>query len=142
MMQRKTQQRDAIRKVFEVAGRPLSHAEVLDAAKEHSPTLGIATVYRTVKSLLEEGWLQPVDVPGEAARYELKGLPHHHHFLCRKCGKVYDLKSCPGKIDMMAPKGFQVQAHELTLVGICPECNGFAAYPGIRSHGHSHSHSH
>lgn len=124
MMQRNTNQRTAIREVFSASGRPLSHAEVLDEAKKLSPNLGIATVYRTVKSLLEEGFLQVVEVPGETARYELRGLPHHHHFHCRVCGRVYDLHTCPGRIDTLAPAGYRVESHELTLIGVCPKCGG------------------
>ena len=63
-MERDTQQRRAIRSAIEQADRPLSPREVLDASKTLSPGLGIATVYRTLKSWLESGWLQQVDLPG------------------------------------------------------------------------------
>lgn len=121
-MQRKTTQREAIREAFTKAGRPLGPDEVFKAAKKRGSTLGIATVYRAINDLLAEGWLQSVQIPGEPARYELRGLPHHHHFHCKKCGKVYDLKSCPGKLESLAPKGFVVETHELTLTGICADC--------------------
>jgi len=40
----------------------------------------IATVYRTIKDLLGEGWLAQVDLPGQASRYEVaESAAHHHH---------------------------------------------------------------
>src|SRR5579875_1103023 len=88
---RNTRQKTAIREAFAEADRPLSPEEVLRSAQQHHPGVGIATVYRNIRTLVEEGWLQPVEVPGDAARYELAGKKHHHHFQCNECGKLYDL---------------------------------------------------
>jgi Fur family ferric uptake transcriptional regulator len=54
-MERNTRQRSAIRDAIAVADRPLLPQEVLDAAQPASPGLGIATVYRNLKALLDEG---------------------------------------------------------------------------------------
>src|SRR6185436_16259908 len=75
MMKRDTQQRRAIRRTIEDNGRPLSPKEVLDSARGHCPGLGIATVYRTIKALAEEGSLAQVDLPGEPPRYEARQAP-------------------------------------------------------------------
>lgn len=88
MAKRNTNQRKAIRDVFTATDRPLSTQEVLDAAQTHKPGLGIATVYRTIKLLLNEGWLSTVRLPGESPRYEIAGKPHHHHFYCNACGRL------------------------------------------------------
>lgn len=47
--------------------------EVLDEARGNVPNMGIATVYRTVKALVEEGWLSPVEMLGQPQRYERAG---------------------------------------------------------------------
>jgi Fur family ferric uptake transcriptional regulator len=47
---------------------------------------------------------------------------HHHHFQCTNCQRVFDVHACPGDIDHMAPKGFSVERHELTLYGRCADC--------------------
>ena len=122
MAERKTQQRDAIRQVLEVADRPLSPQEVLRSAKRRSPGLGIATVYRALKTLSDEGFLVPVDLPGEASRFELAGKKHHHHFHCRDCGRAFDLEGCVPAVQKLAPKGFQVEDHEVVLYGLCAAC--------------------
>lgn len=122
MAERKTQQRDAIREVLAEADRPLSPQEVLKSAKRRSPGLGIATVYRALKSLSDEGFLVPVDLPGEASRFELAGKKHHHHFHCRDCGRAFDLEGCVPTVQRLAPKGFRVEDHEVVLYGLCAAC--------------------
>ena len=81
-MERNTVQRRAIHKVLEQTGRPMGPPEIYEAAREHAPGLGIATVYRTIKRLLDDGFLSQVELPGEAPRYEMAGKGHHHHFRC------------------------------------------------------------
>ena len=132
-MERDTRQRRAIRRVLEKSGNPLSTREVLVAAHRHAPTLGVATVYRNLKALVEEGWLKAVELPGEPTRYEPAGLSHHHHFRCRGCARIFDLvgnrkggrKGCqpPGA---RAPKGFVVESHEILVYGRCASCAGAA----------------
>lgn len=121
-MDRNTSQRRAIRKVFESAGRPLSPHEVRQAAGTEARGIGMATIYRTLKMLMEERWLVAVDLPGEPARYEQSGKPHHHHFHCRACGRVYEVEGCPGNLRSMTPRGFKLERHEVLLYGVCSVC--------------------
>ena len=120
---RKTKQRDAIQQVFQDCDRPLSPDEVHALAGDHIPGIGIATVYRNLKSLVEHGILKTVEIPGSAARYELADLEHHHHFQCNDCDKVFDIPGCPGNLQKMTPPGFEVTAHSITLYGKCPDCD-------------------
>jgi Fur family transcriptional regulator, ferric uptake regulator len=119
---RNTQQRHAILNVFNVNKRPLSSSEVLEMSQQTVAQLGIATVYRNLKSMVQEGVLQTVTLPNEAPRYELAHLHHHHHFQCKKCDKVFDVHGCLKGIDALAPAGFKVDSHDITLYGTCSEC--------------------
>ena len=119
---RNTRQKQAIREAFIEADRPLSPEEALTAAQRHYETLGIATVYRNIKSLLAEGWLDPVSLPGQSTRYEVAGKAHHHHFHCRKCGRMFELGDCAGTVLPKPPRGFRVAGHELLLYGNCARC--------------------
>lgn len=122
-MDRSTRQRDAIRALFTPEGRPLSPKEIQEKADTEAPGVSLATVYRTVKALEELGEIVKVELPGEAARYELAGKGHHHHFQCRSCGKAFEIHGCPGGLAALAPAGFKVDSHEITLFGLCAKCN-------------------
>lgn len=121
-MERNTKQRDAIREVFERIARPLGPNEVLEAGRSQVAGLGIATVYRTINSLVESGWLVPVELPGEPPRYERAGAAHHHHFRCRACTRVFEIPGCPGDLSELTPAGFTLEAHEVVLYGLCARC--------------------
>jgi Fur family ferric uptake transcriptional regulator len=120
---RDTRQRRAIRAAFLGTDRPLDPAEVLKLAGIGHTGLGIATVYRNIKMLLDEGWLIAVELPGEITHYELAGKEHHHHFHCRTCGKVFELNACLPNVQKLAPQGFQVAGHDLLLYGACHDCS-------------------
>ena len=120
--ERNTRQRDAIKLALVHARRPLSTQEILEAANLQVSGVGIATVYRNVKTFLQAGEITSVSLPGDSPRYEVAGHAHHHHFHCRSCDRVFDVHHCPGNLQDMAPQGFRVDSHELTLYGICADC--------------------
>ncbi len=120
-MARKTQQRAAIRKALEAADRPLSAVEVLAAAQEHVPGLGIATVYRNLKTLVDEGWLKTVELPGDPNRYELAERQTNHYFRCRETQKVYRLRIDLPDMSPFIPKGATLESHMVLLEGVGPK---------------------
>jgi len=121
-MERNTRQRTAIRDAVIRAGRPLLPQEVLDAAQADAPGLSMATVYRNLRAMQDEGELHAVMLPGENPRFEPAGGGHHHHFQCLQCQRVFEVDACPGDLSALAPPGFTVEDHDLTLYGRCNEC--------------------
>jgi Fur family ferric uptake transcriptional regulator len=119
---RTTKQRNAVRVTLEAADRPLLAQEVLERAKLEVPGLGIATVYRSLKAMIEDGTLLQVLLPGENPRYEVVGKGHHHHFHCLSCGRVFDVHACPKNLDSVTPRGFTLERHDLTLYWRCSSC--------------------
>lgn len=122
--QRHTMQRDAILNVIMNADGPLTVNEIHTEARRTSPNMGIATVYRTIKLLLDASQIQPVKLPDGETRYEPTDLDHHCHFQCELCGHVVNLEVClvkPTPTDGMF-SDYQVASHKLTLFGVCPEC--------------------
>jgi Fur family ferric uptake transcriptional regulator len=120
---RRTEQKHAIAAVVAAAGRPLTAQEVLDAAQSQVPSLGLATVYRNLKSLTQDGKLHPVKLPDEPVRYEPAHLHHHHHFQCTTCNRVFDVDGCAlGLAAKGVPEGFRVTSHEVTFYGLCADC--------------------
>lgn len=122
--QRQTRQRALVYEVISRARGPLTVPEIHAAVLGAMPQTGIATIYRTVKLLLEAEWIKTVTLPSGETRYESAQLKHHHHFQCRACGQVFDINHCPVRLPQGAelPGGFILQDHEITLYGTCPHC--------------------
>ena len=119
---RKTRQRAAIDSALRKARRPLSPRELLEATRSSVRAIGLATVYRTLKLLVAEGTVHPINLQGETPRYEASSLAQHHHFQCTSCHRVYDVPGCPGNLRRLAPRGFTVEHHDVTLYGRCSDC--------------------
>ncbi|RQD67340.1 MAG: transcriptional repressor [Desulfonatronovibrio sp. MSAO_Bac4] len=121
-MKQKTRQRLAIVDCLNNADGPMTPQEIHELAQKAVLGLGIATVYRNLKLLVTEGKIRELIFPGEGARYELAGLGHHHHFLCRDCDRVFCIQGCPGGFNEMIPNGFVLEEHEIVLYGKCQYC--------------------
>ncbi|MCC6774019.1 MAG: transcriptional repressor [Gemmatimonadaceae bacterium] len=120
---RATRQRLAVRRALELSRTPLRAQDVHAQATATAPGIGLATVYRALKSLIQSGDVVPVELPGDTPRYELAHHDHHHHFSCRACGQVFEVEGCPGDLATLAPQGFAVDGHELVLYGRCAGCS-------------------
>ena len=121
-MQRKTKQREAIQQVFSECNRPLRAEEVHLYAHKKVASLGIATVYRNLRKLVENGELEEISIPEVGTLYERSGKGHRHYFYCRICNKLMDLSGCPVKGRRLAPQGYKVERHEVFLYGVCEPC--------------------
>ncbi|MDQ3460307.1 MAG: transcriptional repressor [Deinococcota bacterium] len=125
-MRRQTNQRRAIMSTLEHAPGPLTPQEILQEAGKIQASLGLATVYRNLSSMVESGDLIEVHLPNESTRYEPAGRGHHHHFRCESCRGVFELDaSCPVAVleGVTLPGGYMVHRHDLTLYGLCPSCS-------------------
>jgi Fur family ferric uptake transcriptional regulator len=123
-MERSTRQRQAVRRAFLKTVHPMTPSEVWEAARRQVPRLGIATVYRALKALCAEGWLVPLELPGEQVTYYERAQKHHHHFVCRACQRLFRVDGCPTNLEELTPEGFQVEDHEFLLYGTCAACRG------------------
>ena len=130
-MERNTRQRQAVLAAIEQAGRALAPGEILALAQASVASLNLSTIYRHLGALQDEARIVKVLLPGQAARFEAAcgagahdSAHHHHHFHCDDCDRVYALHACPGPMQELAPAGFVVSAHEITLRGRCATCSG------------------
>jgi len=84
------------------------------------PSLSRATVYNTINLFVDKKIVVPVQVDGSEARYDLAD-PHHAHFHCVSCQKIYDIPS--EGFGVPEPlKNFEVQEAQLHYKGLCPNC--------------------
>jgi Fur family ferric uptake transcriptional regulator len=151
-MERQTRQRAAILQALQESGRSLSPVEIQGLAQRGVPGLSLSTVYRQIKGLQQAGEIATVELPGQPDRYELplatlapcppdchaEGAHHHdahghvahgsaeerhrHHFHCTACDEVTPIEACPGGIESIAPVGWRVERHDITLHGRCGKC--------------------
>ena len=89
--------------------------------------VGLASVYRVLDALFEQGLVQRVDVGDGVARFEpvRDGLGHHHHFVCDGCGKVEAFEDPRLELAISAVEertGYDVVAHDVVLRGACLDC--------------------
>jgi Fur family ferric uptake transcriptional regulator len=107
------------------ANRPLAIHDIIDESKKG---LNQATVYRSLESLLEAGIVRRVDMQHAHAHYELaEGAAHHHHLICKHCGRVEDVENCDvsaiEKTVLKRSKSFaSIQTHSLEFFGLCTKC--------------------
>jgi Fur family ferric uptake transcriptional regulator len=119
--------RAAVVEALDRRGGCLDADELVETLRSEGASVGLASVYRALSLLSELGVLQRVAVAGGSARYELVGPggDHHHHLVCDDCGatKPFEddaLERAIGRISKRAD--YTVQAHDVTLHGICPDC--------------------
>jgi Fur family transcriptional regulator, ferric uptake regulator len=127
-MGRNTKQGAAVLSVLKASGRALTPSEICELAQTSAPGLNLTTVYRRLKSGLSSGEVVRVELPGQVTRFEsspssaMSAPEHHHHFHCNTCDRVYPIQGCPGSMKNLAPRGFKVEGHEITLKGRCSSC--------------------
>lgn len=128
-MERLTRQRNAVLNALVTSHQTLTPQDICARAQQAVPRLSLSTVYRQMRQLLESGEAVRVDLPGQPTRYEAicemahgSADHHHHHFHCDSCDRVYPIHACPGHMEDLVPRGFQVKRHDLTLHGRCVEC--------------------
>ncbi|MEF2678972.1 MAG: transcriptional repressor, partial [Bilophila wadsworthia] len=84
---RNTPQRQQIMEVFFNESGHLTTEEIYDRVRKEDPSLGQATVYRTMKLLCEAGLAREVRFGDGLARYEHAADAHHDHLICENCGR-------------------------------------------------------
>jgi Fur family ferric uptake transcriptional regulator len=114
---RDTKQRHAIKRALDSAGRPLGPKEILDLASKEVPNLGIATVYRNIKTMVEKGELDTVDLPGQAPRYQPPSDRVPHLFIDEKNDSVYNIEPNLDGFDLQLPENFEIERFQIIAYG-------------------------
>ncbi len=119
---RHTAQKQLVLDIFRSTKRPLMAREVYNLARQERSRIGIATIYRAIRRMVNDKLLRPVTIPGETVYYEMSDADHHHYFHCCACQKVYVVPGCPGSMQALTPQGFKLERHDLVLHGRCENC--------------------
>jgi Fe2+ or Zn2+ uptake regulation protein len=101
-----------------------SAAEIRDEVLERYPAIDSATVYRTLETLEENGLAVRV-VTGEKLVQWAHMTNAHHHMVCRRCGRIFELDHAPiSRLaeDISTAYGHHVDTRHIVLHGLCVEC--------------------
>lgn len=134
-----TAQRDAIVDHFFRTTEHVSIDDLLARVRKKHPKVGYATVYRTLKLLVDAGLAVERQFGDGQARFEVVG-DHHDHLICTSCGFILEFEDAEieAQQERIAEKlgGFVVLRHRHELYGLCPKAqghvNGFCPNPARR----------
>ncbi len=92
--------------------------------QEKDPKISLATLYRNLNQLVENGIIKKIDGFYDSAHFD-HNTHEHYHFMCRKCKRVFDIPSevAPDLIRKTeASTGFLIENHDIIFSGICKDC--------------------
>lgn len=123
---RKTWQQSAVREALHEAGGFVSAQQLHADLKQSGSVIGLATVYRTLSSLVETDEADTLLSPtGESLYSACEIVGHHHHIICRSCGKAEEIASDlieEWSKRVASEHGFTDPTHEIDIFGICANC--------------------
>jgi Fe2+ or Zn2+ uptake regulation protein len=120
---RVTRQRRAVYESLIDSDRHPTAEQVFAAVKDREPRISLATVYKSLDSLVAAGLVQKYITEG-SARYEAR-CDEHYHAHCELCGFVIDINPRPEVQRLLvevAPDGFRAERTLIELRGVCHEC--------------------
>ena len=94
MQLRRSKQRDLICAVLKSTCSHPTAEWIYERAREKDPTISLGTVYRNLKILCDMGQAIALETADKRVHYD-GCVNNHRHFICNKCGKIYDLQQMP-----------------------------------------------
>ncbi|MCL4489248.1 MAG: transcriptional repressor [Chloroflexi bacterium] len=122
---RLTPQREMILTVICESDGHLTAEEILTRARERYPYLNKSAVYRTVELLTRLNLVNQIDFGEGRIEYEIHAHPHHHHLLCRKCGRRTEVDEHVFhslEKSLLSEYGFEADLDHFAIFGTCKKC--------------------
>ena len=123
---KQTQQRESILKVFLQAKRHLTVEELHDLVRKQNRSIGLTTIYRTMKLFCECNLARANHFEEGRVRYEQQfKTAHHDHMICLECGETLEFVN--QQIERLQEKaaaqfGFEMIDHRMEIFGYCKRC--------------------
>lgn len=121
--QRFTEQRAAVYRYLAGTDTHPTADEVLVAVRRELPTISLATVYKSLETLVGCGLAVKLNYTDDSSRYDGRTDPHHHA-RCVACGCVVDI---PGELPKRELDALRDRAHGFTVTGYRFELSGYCA---------------
>ncbi len=131
MVQRNTWQRERVREALSDAPGFVSAQSLHAMLRDENTGIGLATVYRALAGLAAQGQADSLQSPdGEALYRACSTSGHHHHLICRSCGKTVEIEA--SDVEQWARRtaerhGFSEAEHIVDIFGLCADCGAAQA---------------
>ena len=122
-MRKASRQRTAVSTYLARQGAFCSAQDIHAALRTQGEPVGLATVYRALQAMVEEGEVDALRTDDGECVYRRCGTQHHHHLVCRECGGTVEVEdpALEGWAAQVADQhGFRDVSHTLEIYGTCP----------------------
>ena len=118
----RTKQRQLILEAVKESATHPTADELFQQIRTRLPTISLATVYRNLNLLAEDGVIRKIAMPGMPDRFD-RNMETHDHLWCERCGRVFDF-TLPQAIDRQIEEvsGMEVRQYTLVAQGRCAAC--------------------
>lgn len=122
---RATKQRAAVSRLLSEVDDFRSAQDLHEQLRRRGEGIGLTTVYRTLQTLADAGEIDVLRTESGEAIYRRCSTEHHHHLVCRHCGRTVEVADPP--VEQWAERiasehGFSNVGHTVEIIGVCPEC--------------------
>lgn len=120
-----TLQRKLVLDVFLQQSGHVPIDDIYDRVREEDPTIGIATIYRTMKLLVESGLAEVHSFNNKTTYERLYQVRHHDHLICKICNKTVEFEHPlieKYQLEVCESYGFTLKSHRMDLYGVCIDC--------------------
>jgi Fur family transcriptional regulator, ferric uptake regulator len=122
---RNTRQRSAVGALLAEVEGFHSAQELHAMLRDRGERIGLTTVYRTLQGLADSGAIDVMRPPGGEHLYRRCSKGHHHHLVCRACGRTAEVEGPAVETwaeRVAAKHGYVDVSHTLEVFGTCPDC--------------------
>ena len=122
-----SRQRTAVASFLDGQAAFRSAQDIYAGLREQGNTIGLATVYRALQGMVDDGMVDVLRTDDGEAAYRRCSAHHHHHLVCRRCGRTVEVEDRPVErwaADVAAQHGFVDVVHEVEVFGTCARCVG------------------
>jgi Fur family ferric uptake transcriptional regulator len=124
-VRRSTRQRAAVKGILGELEEFRTAQQLHDQLRRQGDSIGLTTVYRTLQALADSGDVDMIRTADGEAAYRRCSMGHHHHLVCRSCGRAVEV-SGPAVEHwanaIAAEHGFREVSHDLEIFGTCSNC--------------------
>ena len=122
---RSTKQRTAVNEILGELAEFRTAQQLHDELRRSGNRIGLTTVYRTLQGLADTGDVDVIRTSDGEAAYRRCSTGHHHHLVCRSCGRAVEVSGPAVERwanAVAAEHGFRDVSHDLEIFGTCANC--------------------